>query len=491
MTATHVTTGMGLQQILEVQRTAFVADGIPSAAVRRDRLDRLGALLADNRDELVDALTADFGTRARELSVIGDIHNCLLDIAEQHRHVGRWMREAAPLRLLDITGVRARVRHDPLGVVGVVGPWNFPLQLSIVPAAAAIAAGNRVMVRPSSVTHRTSETLARLSAAYLTIEEFVVITRDHGTGSDFTKLAFDSLFFTGSPAVGASVAADAARNLTPVTLELGGKNPVVVDRDADIDRAARLVAAARLTNSGQVCLCPDYVFVPEEQIDRFVDAVVGHWRRSFPTVLANPDYTSIINDANYTRINSLVSDAVQLGARARTHIPHGESLPDDRSRKIAPTVLTGVHAGMQIEQTEVFGPVLTVYPYTDIEEPIAFINRHDHPLTLYWHGPRNHRLSTLVGSTRSGSVQCNDFLVNMLPFLPFGGVGRSGMGSYHGVHGFATFTHQRAVVHNGSPIRLSHLVAPPYGRGTRQVTRVMNAVLGCRYRTNPPQRTPQ
>lgn len=471
-----------LDEILDLQKRAFMAEGIPTLEVRRDRLERLGALFGDNTREIVDALTEDFGSRPRTLSLVGDVQACLIDVAEQRRHVAKWMAETRPSRLLGMAGIRARVRHDPLGVVGVIGPWNFPLQLAFTPASAALAAGNRVMVRPSSVTRTTTALLAALAPSYFDVSELAVITSTHGGGADFSKLRFDSLFFTGSPEVGASVAADAAANLVPVTLELGGKNPVVVDVDADIDRAASRVAAARMTNSGQVCLSTDYVFVPEMEVDRFVDRILATWRSDFPSIVANPDYTSIINDSNFNRINDLVADAVALGATASSVVPAGEVLPDAATRKIAPTVLTGVRPGMKIEETEVFGPVLTVYPYADIQEPIDFIAGHDHPLTLYWHGPRNARFEAVVTGTRSGSVQANDFLINMLPVLPFGGVGKSGMGNYHGRHGFETFTHARSVSYSASPMKLSATIAPPYGPLKNRLQELGTAGLARAYR---------
>ncbi|MFC8386671.1 aldehyde dehydrogenase family protein [Nocardia sp. NPDC057272] len=471
-----------LDEILEAQKRAFVAEGIPTLEVRRDRLARLGALLGDNASAIADALAEDFGSRPRALSLVGDVQACLIDIAEQRRHIGKWMAESRPSRLLDMAGIRARVRHDPLGVVGVIGPWNFPLQLAFTPAAAALAAGNRVMVRPSSVTEHTTGLLAAAAPDYFDVSEFALITSTHGGGSDFSKLKFDAMFFTGSPEVGASVATDAAKNLVPVTLELGGKNPVVVDADADIDRAAKLIGAARVTNSGQVCLCPDYVFVPEQHVERFVAQLLETWKSAFPSILKNPDYTSIINDSNYNRINGLVAEAVSLGATAYSATPLGETLPDAGTRKIAPTVLTGVRPGSKIEETEVFGPVLTVYPYADIQQPIDFISAHDHPLTLYWHGPRNKRFDAVVEGTRSGSVQANDFLINMLPAMPFGGVGKSGMGNYHGKYGFETFTHSRAVAFSWSPVKFTSTIAPPYGPLGNRMQEMATSGLARAYR---------
>lgn len=452
-----------LTMLLELQRTAFVHEGIPTAELRKDRLRRLSALLGEHARDLIDAMTQDFGSRPASLSLLGDIVPVRSEIGDLVRHLSSWMKPTNPSKALVPLGIRRLVRHDPLGVVGVMAPWNFPVQLSLMPAAAAMAAGNRVMVRPSSETAHTTELLDRLAARYFSEDEFAVVTQAQGSGSQFARLPFDALCFTGSPEVGRSVAAEAGRNLVPVTLELGGKNPAIVDTDANLAEAARRVAQARITNSGQVCLSPEFAFVPAERVEEFVEGVLATWRQAFPAIRVNPDYTSVISDGAYERILGLIENAVALGATVRSVVPDGESLPDRETRKIPPTVLTGVQRGMRIEEEEVFGPVLTVYPYGELDEVISYLNERDHPLTLYWFGPRNRRFAEVVERTRSGSVQGNDFLINMSPRLPFGGVGKSGMGAYHGEYGFRTFTQPRAVAHSEFPLTLAGLAAPPYG----------------------------
>ncbi|SIR66353.1 aldehyde dehydrogenase family protein [Williamsia sterculiae] len=463
-----------LQDLLELQQAAFLRDGIPDADTRIDRINRLASLILDHSDELTVALNADFGTRPRELSVATDISGCMYDLVHQRRHVAAWMR-TQKVGALARLGVKQWIRHDPKGVVGVMGPWNFPLQLTIVPAGAAFAAGNRVLMRPSSVTRRTTEVLARYAPDYFSLEEFAVATSAHGSGSDFAKLKVDHMFFTGSPEVGASVAGEAAKNLVPVTLELGGKNPVVVDTDTDVREAANRVADTRMINGGQVCLCPDYVFVPEDKLTEFTDTVIERWRTNYPTIVDNPQFTSTVNEKNYQRIVGLIEDAEQLGATARQVVPAGESLPNAAERKIAPTLLTGVKAGMKIEEDEVFGPVLTVYPYRELSEAIGHINAHGHPLALYWYGDDNERFHRLQDSTRSGAVCGNDFALHLLTGdLPFGGIGRSGMGNYHGKFGFETFSHDRAVFLSTAPLTLSRLMSAPF---TRTDTRLTNGQL--------------
>lgn len=460
-----------MTELLDIQRAAFLRDGIPDANTRIDRITRLAALLLDHADEIAEALEADFGSRPRELSIAADIAGCQIDLADQRRHVAKWMKETNVAKIQGALGFKQRLRHDPLGVVGIMGPWNFPLQLTFVPAGSAFAAGNRVLMRPSSVTARTTDVIAKHAPQYFSVEEFAVITSKHGSGSDFAKLTVDHMFFTGSPEVGASVAQEAAKNLVPVTLELGGKNPGVVDIDADIDKAAKLFADARMVNGGQVCLCPDYVFVPEAKVGEFTDKVLARWRDKFPTIRSNREFTSTINEKNYTRIVGLIDDAVSLGATKHQVIPAGENLPDDGTRKIPPTLLTGVQAGMKIEEDEVFGPVLTVYPYRQMSEAISHITSHPHPLTMYWSGDDNDRFQKLADSTRSGAINANDFASHLFSGgLPFGGVGKSGMGNYHGHFGFQTFSHARAVTVSTMPFTVAEMMSPPFTNRDKKMT---------------------
>lgn len=460
-----------LTELLEIQRAAFLRDGIPDASTRIDRITRLSKLLLDHGDEIADALTVDFGSRPRDLSIATDVAGCLIDLTHQRRGVKKWMADSVSARVQGVLGFSQRVRHDPLGVVGIMGPWNFPLQLTFVPAGAAFAAGNRVLMRPSSITARTTEVIAKYAPDYFDIEELAVITPKHGSGSDFAKLTVDHMFFTGSPDVGASVAAEAAKNLVPVTLELGGKNPAVVDVSADIDKAAKMLADARMVNGGQVCLCPDYVFVPEAKLGEFTDKVMARWTRNFATIYDNPEYTSTINQKNFDRITGLIDDAVSLGADKRQVIPGGEPLPSAERRKIPPTLLTGVKSGMKIAEDEVFGPVLTVYPYRDLTEAITYIAGHPHPLTMYWCGDDNDNFKRLADNTRSGSINGNDFALHMFGAeLPFGGVGRSGMGGYHGKTGFDTFSHARAVAFSTMPISVAEVMSPPFTKRDKKTT---------------------
>ncbi len=462
-----------LNELLEIQQAAFLRDGIPDVATRIDRINRLGRLLLDNEAEICAALDADFGTRPRDVSVAADIAGTMIDLTHQRRHVADWMGETNVAKLQGLLGFTQRLRHDPLGVVGIMGPWNFPLNLTFVPAGSAFAAGNRVLMRPSSITKRTTELIARLAPDYFSLEELAVVTSAHGNGSDFAKLPVDHMFFTGSPEVGSSVAQEAAKNLVPVTLELGGKNPAIVDLDTDVTKAANFLADARMINGGQVCLCPDYVFVPESKVGEFTEKVIARWTANYPTIVDNAQYTSTINEKNFNRIVGLIDDAVELGATAHQVIPAGETLPDAEKRKIPPTLLTGVKAGMKVEEDEVFGPVLTVYPYRDQSEAIDKINSAGHPLTMYWVGDDNERLAYVADHTRSGSISGNDFALHLISGgLPFGGVGRSGMGNYHGKFGFETFSHARAVTVSRLPISFAESMSAPFTKKDVRATNV-------------------
>jgi coniferyl-aldehyde dehydrogenase len=292
-----------------------------------------------------------------------------------------------------------------------------------------------------------------------------VLTGGPDVAAEFSTLPFDHLFFTGSPSIGARVQRAAAEHLVPVTLELGGKNPVVVAPDADVRRSAARIAAARMVNGGQVCVCPDYVFVPDDRVDTFVDVARETLRGMFPTIVSNADYCSSVNEANFDRVVGLIDDARDGGAQVESVAPTGETLPDRATRKIAPTIVRGVDDRMKIASEEVFGPVLVVMGYAQLSDAIDYINGRPAPLVAYWYGPDGAQFRSFVRNTRSGGVARNDFAAQMIPSAaPFGGVGRSGMGAYHGKAGFDTFSHQRTVVGTDLPFSITGSASPPFTR---------------------------
>ncbi|GFG95032.1 aldehyde dehydrogenase family protein [Mycobacterium timonense] len=457
-----------LQAVLDRQRRSFVADGPPSAAVRRNRIDRLMALLLDNSDAFIDAMAADYGTRSKAASLFTEIIGITSVVEHTRSHVAQWMRPTKLMPAARLCGLRAEVQPTPLGVVGVIGPWNFPVNLVVLPASAAFAAGNRVMIKMSEITAQTADLMAGTAPKYFDPAELDVVTGGADVAAEFAALPFDHLFFTGSPSVGALVQRAAAQNLVPVTLELGGKNPVVVAPGADIARSAARIARARMVNGGQVCVCPDYVMVPDAHLETFVDTARETLRGMFPTVIANPDYCSSVNQANFERVVDLIDDARRHGARVETIAPEGESLPDRASRKIAPTIVRDLDDRMRIADEEVFGPVLGVVGYSRLNEAIDYINGRPAPLVAYWYGPDDDDFRAFVRNTRSGGVARNDFAAQMIPSAaPFGGVGRSGMGAYHGKAGFDTFSHYRTVVGNDLPFSITGTAAPPFGSSLR------------------------
>lgn len=435
-----------LDRILTLQRQSFLREGAVSAAVRRARVSRLALTLLENIDAIAQTLSIDYGYRPPALTKALETRAWADDVQDILDNLEQWM---APM---EVPG--GFIQSKPKGVVGIIGAWNFPIILTFEPALEALAAGNRVMINFSEFHVRTAALLAELFAKALPQEEVALIHGDLATAQHFSELRFDHLFFTGSPKVGSLVSQAAARNLVPVTLELGGKNPAVVDRDADLDMAARRIASTRALNGGQICMCPDYVLVPQPLLEPFVEKLRAQFADLFPTYLENPSVVSIVNDRNFDRVVGLIDDAVAQGARKISVAPSDEAdrLPDRASRRIAPTILLEVPESARIAHEEIFGPVLAVYGYDSLDQAIDYIKVRPSPLAAYWYGPDNARFRRFLDQTTSGGVSRNDGLLQaMLPGAPFGGIGNSGSGAYHGKAGFDTFTHRRTVAHASGP----------------------------------------
>ena len=452
-----------MDEVFAAQRAAFARAMNPPVAARRDRLDRLLHLTEKHQNAIIDAISADFGHRSRQETDLADIFVVMSAIRHAQRHLRRWMkprRVPTPLHLLP---ARSELIRQPVGVVGVISPWNYPFQLAMLPIAAALAAGNRAMLKPSELTPRFSELLRAIVAESFAIDEFAVLPGDVELGRAFSHLPFDHLFFTGSTAVGRQVALAAAENLTPVTLELGGKSPAIVDADCDLAVAAPRIAFAKLLNAGQTCVAPDYMLVPRARIDEFVASMQRTVAAMYPSLAANSDYTSIVSDRHYQRLAHLVADAQAGGATAIPMVAMADT-PAAATRKFPPTLLVGVDEGMAAMREEIFGPVLPVIPYDSLDEAIAYVNRHPRPLALYWFGSsREHRDRVLRG-TISGGVATNDACWHVAQeYLPFGGVGASGVGAYHGERGFLTFTHEKPVFLQARLNGIA-LFRPPYGK---------------------------
>jgi len=452
-----------LRQALERMRSAARADMTPSLAVRRDRLSRLARMTKRHASDIIDAISADFGHRSAHETLIADL--LAVDEAVKHalRHVGGWMR---PQRIATDVKYRPgynRLLSQPLGVVGVVAPWNYPYQLSMLPALGALAAGNRVMIKPSELAPRTAELMVRIVREFFAENELAVFPGDAAVGKAFVELPFDHLFFTGSTAVGRLVAQAAAKNLTPVTLELGGKSPVIVDADGEFDAIAPKIAMGKLFNAGQTCIAPDYALVPRGRTAEFTAAMKAAIGKLYPTLAGNPDYTSIVNERHYARLTGLLNDAKARGARVVEINPAGETL-DPAGRKLAPTLVLDIDPDMAIMREEIFGPLLPVVPYDSLDDAIGYVNAHDHPLALYWLGGNRARRDRVLRDTIAGGVTVNGCLTHFAQEAqPFGGVGASGTGSYHGVYGFRNFSKEKAVYYQPR-LGIVPLLTPPYGK---------------------------
>ncbi|MDB6137465.1 MAG: aldehyde dehydrogenase [Verrucomicrobiaceae bacterium] len=451
-----------LQAALDCQRAAFLADINPPAVVRMDRLQRLERLIERDADHFARQIAIDFGCRSKAEITITEILSVQGALRHARRHLKAWMKPRRVATGLRYLPGRCQLRPQPLGVIGILSPWNYPLLLALSPLVGVLAAGNRALLKPSELTPAFSEALRASIADFFEPEEVRVINGDAGVGRQFSALPFDHLIFTGSTAVGRQVAQAAARNLTPVTLELGGKSPAIIDVSCDLPAIIDRLAWGKLLNAGQTCIAPDYALVPWSRMEEFVNAFTQAAARLYPAFEANPDYTSIITERHYQRLTALVEDARAQGAIVTDLKPAGEPFPSP-TRRLAPKILVKVTDSMRVMQEEIFGPLLPVVGYESLDEALSFIRRRDHPLALYWFGKNCRNREKVLSHTLSGAVTINDTLLHLVQDnLPFGGVGPSGQGHYHGEHGFRQFSKEKPVFIQSrfAAIRLFH---PPYG----------------------------
>ncbi len=434
----------------------------PDYARRVANLRSLQRMLQENAGAIAAAIDKDFGNRSRHETQLLELFPALEAVKYARKHLKSWMKPQRSWASLLFMPARVEIRSQPLGVVGIIVPWNYPLYLAIGPLVGALAAGNRAMIKVSEFTPHSGELLAALTAKYFAPDCVSVINGGPDTAKRFAALPFDHLLFTGSTAVGREVMRAAAGNLNPVTLELGGKSPAIVGDDFPIDLAAERILFGKCLNSGQTCIAPDYVMVPREKTDAFVEAARAAVARLYPTLLRNPDYTSIINERHHQRLVKLVEEARSRGAKIIDLAPAAEDLTG--SAKLAPTLLTGVDDGMRVMQEEIFGPLLPVISYTTLDDAIRYVNEHARPLALYYFGHEHADIERVLNETIAGGVTLNETILHISQdHLPFGGVGPSGMGSYHGHFGFETFSKQKAVFHQSSVNGLK-LFQPPFGK---------------------------
>ncbi len=458
--------------VFDRMKAAYRKAPLPSYAERLDRLERLLDAVRARQDEIAAVINRDFGCRSVHETKLAEVLMLLDGVKYMRKHLREWMRPERREVSLTYQPARARVIRQPLGLVGVIAPWNYPFLLAMAPAAAAIAAGNRVLIKPSEYTPETAELLRRICAEAFEPDVVSVVTGGADVGEAFTKLPFDHLVFTGSTVVGRHVMRAASENLVPVTLELGGKSPTIVHEDYPVDKAVARIAWGKWANSGQTCIAPDYLLVPESRVDVYVDLLRSVVVHSYPRLEANPDYTSIINDRHYKRVLGLIDDAVKKGARKIEINPAGETL-DAKNRKIAPTLLLDVNDGMDIMQEEIFGPVLPIVTYRTLDDAIAYVNDRPRPLALYYFDEDRKRIRRVLERTVSGGAAINETLLHFgIDDMPFGGVGSSGMGAYHGREGFETFSHRKSVLYQAK-WNLTGLLAPPYGERIERMLRLL------------------
>ncbi|MBZ8138466.1 coniferyl aldehyde dehydrogenase [Rubrivivax gelatinosus] len=450
-----------LPLLLDRMRLAHRADMLPSRELRLDRLRRLERLIDQHAEAFAAAIGDDFGNRSAVEIRITETMLLKAGLRHARRHLARWMKPRRVPTAPAFWPARSWLLPQPLGVVGIVSPWNYPLQLALAPLVGALAAGNRALVKPSELTPRFSAALQAAVAEAFSPEEVAVVTGDAAIGRAFVAMPFDHLVFTGSTAVGREVAQAAAKNLTPVTLELGGKSPAIVDASAKLARAAERIAFGKLVNAGQTCIAPDYVLVPRAQRERFVAALRSAMGRLYPSFRANPDYTSIVSERHFRRLRELVDDARERGATVIELEPPADGI-GRASRQLPPTLLLDVDPSMRVMQEEIFGPVLPIVGYETLDDAIAYVNGGDRPLALYWFGSDAAARSRVLAGTISGGVALNDTLLQVAQEgLPFGGVGASGMGAYHGEYGFRQFSKDKPVFEQ-SALAQTGLIAPPY-----------------------------
>ena len=452
-----------MQAALEVQRKAFKANPYPAWEIRKARLTKLRDVIMANEDAIKQAISDDFGSRAGFETDFADIVSCYNEIKDYLDHGEKWMRPRKVSIALANKPGRGEIIPQPLGVVGIIVPWNYPLFLAVSPMIGAIGAGNTCMVKMSEYTPRFSQLFKEMMAEVFKPEEVYVATGGVDVAQAFSGLDFDHLLFTGSTSVARHIMRAASENLVPVTLELGGKSPVLVNDDADIDAIVPRIALGKMMNAGQTCIAPDYVMMPKARINAFSEAMIRQAETMYPTFAGNEDYTSVIADAHYARLQELLDDAEAKGATIRV-AGDDDKQQLAKERRIPLTVVTDVNEDMRIMQEEIFGPLLPVVAKESLDEQIDYVQDHDRPLALYLFTRDDGAKDRVLLETHAGGVTVNDTMWHIAQKeLPFGGVGPSGMGAYQGEKGFETFSHMKSVFHPKTEGFLANMKAKMMG----------------------------
>ncbi len=460
-----------MQDVIQRQKAAHRAAPYTSEAVRRSRLERLLAMIVDNEDRIADAAMADFGYRSPDQSFFVEVMASAKPAKEALKNLKKWMRPEK--RKVDVpfalAGAKAAIHYHPLGTIGCISPWNFPFNLTYSPLAGIFAAGNRAMLKPSEITAHSAALIAELARQNFDEDELAVFTGGPEIAAEFAALPFDHLLYTGGEHVASKILHAAADNLTPVTLELGGKSPVIVGKGANLKAAATRVAFGKILNGGQICLAPDHVYVPRQHMDAFETLVASALQEMLPSGHGGTDMVSIVNDKHAERLRSYLADAEARGVRV-VRPPITEELDGNF---MAPTLLIDPPLDIAVMKEEIFGPVLPVIPYDSIDEVTDQLSGQEAPLALYIFGKDKAEIDHLVKNSRSGAVSVNDVVIQYtVDDLPFGGVGMSGMGAYHGIHGFKQFSHARAVYRHAIP-DVTEALRPPFGKAFHRMTRFL------------------
>ena len=470
-----------MMAVLEAQRADYIAEGHVSAETRIDRMRRGMTAVHKHQDALVEALNTDFRCRPRELSLMTDISASIMPFKSAIKQVKGWMKPEKRKTMfpLNLLGGRSWIEYQPLGVVGVISPWNFPANLTFGPLADVLAAGNRAMIKPSEFTPSVSEVMAEIVREAWDEKEVAIFTGGPETGAAFSGLPFDHLLFTGATGVARHIMAAAAKNLVPVTLELGGKSPVLISRSADIKQAIGRVMIGKTMNAGQICLAPDYLMVPEESLDEVVTEIQASVAEMYPKLLDNPQYTSVINERHYQRLQENLEDARAQGAAITECNPANEDFSSQQgTHKIPPTIVSNVTDNMRILDEEIFGPLLPIKTYKNFQEAIDYVNARPRPLAAYYFGYDSAEERTVLERTTSGGVCINDVIMHIMQEdLPFGGVGPAGTGAYHGHHGFKTFSHAKSIYRQPKfDVAGMAGLRPPYGKSTENAIKMQTKI---------------
>jgi coniferyl-aldehyde dehydrogenase len=456
-----------LNEILEKQKKAHLTEGPLSVETRKEWIDRCITLLIKYQNEIAEAISEDFGHRSTESSLLADVAGSIGSLKSAKENIKKWVkpekRKVTP-SILGLLGAKLRLEYQPLGTVGVISPWNFPVTLTFGPLGSIFAAGNRAMIKPSEFTPKTSELMKKMFEEAFSEEEVAVFTGGPDLGEAFSSLPFDHLLFTGATSIAKHVMRAASENLVPVTLELGGKSPVIISKKSNFEVSVNRVMAGKTMNAGQICLAPDYVFIPKDKKEEFISQSKKVVTDMYPSLKDNPDYTSVINQRHYDRLQGYVEEAKEKGFEVIEINPSNEDFSQQAHHKIPPTLIVDPDDSLSVMKEEIFGPILSVKTYDSIKDTVDYINSKDRPLGLYYFGDDKEEMQNVLENTTSGGVTINDVVFHVgQDNAPFGGVGPSGTGSYHGVEGFKNFSHTKTIYTQSKFDGLFGLFRPPFG----------------------------